>query len=92
MTSSQKTKKRFVEVLWYDAEGNAAWSTDKEVAKTQLPLVTTRGYLVKNDTAILVLAMGFHDDSWVNTFSIPRGMVKGRIRTLDYTITGAKSK
>ena len=74
--------KRFVEVLWEDAEaGNSAWTTQADAEKLSPPLVTMRGYQVKRDKKALVLAMGFHEDSWLNTFTIPAKMVK-RVRRL----------
>lgn len=68
--------KRFVEVLWEDAEGCAAWTTQKDADKIIAPLVTMRGYVVKRDKKVLVLAMGYHEDSWLNVFTIPAGMVR----------------
>lgn len=68
--------KRFVEVLWEDAEGHAAWTTHKDADKLAAPLVTVRGYVVKRDKKIMVLAMGYHEDSWLNVLTIPAGMVR----------------
>ncbi len=73
--------KRFVEVLWLDAEGHAAWTTEKEADKLEAPLVTMRGYLVRRTKKVLVLAMGYHEDSWLNVFTIPSGMVQ-KVTTL----------
>jgi hypothetical protein len=69
-------KKPFVEILWEDAEGTPAWTTDKEAARAVSPVVTTRGWLVRRDKKIFVLAMGYHGDSWLNLFTVPAGMVK----------------
>lgn len=74
--------KRFVELEWYDAEGDPAWTTNGDVHKTELPVVTMRGYLVRNTSKIITLAMGYHGESWVNIFNIPKGMVRGRIKTV----------
>lgn len=68
--------KRFVEVLWLDAEGTAAWTTDKDADKLEAPIVTMRGFLVRRTKKVVVLAMGYHEDSWLNVFTIPAGMVK----------------
>jgi hypothetical protein len=68
--------KRFIEVLWEDAEGHAAWTTDKDADRLSAPLVTTRGFVVKHDRKVLILAMGYHEDSWLNVFTIPAGMVR----------------
>jgi hypothetical protein len=68
--------KRFVEVLWLDAEGHAAWTTDKDADKIEAPLVTMRGYLVRRNKKVVLLAMGYHEDSWVNIFTIPAAMVR----------------
>jgi hypothetical protein len=68
--------KRFVEVLWLDAQGSAAWTSDKEAQSATSPVVTTRGWIVKRDKKILVLAMGYHDDDWLNLFTIPAGMIQ----------------
>ncbi len=74
--------RRFVELQWLDAEGDPAWTADKDVDKAALPLVTMRGYLVRNTKTVVVLAMGFHEDSWVNVFRIPKGMIRGPIKTI----------
>jgi hypothetical protein len=68
--------KRFVEVLWLDAEGHAAWTADKDADKIETPCVTMRGFLVRRNKKVLILAMGYHEDSWVNIFTIPAGMVR----------------
>lgn len=68
--------RRFVEVLWLDAEGHAAWTADKDTDKIEAPIVTMRGFLVRRNKKVLVLAMGYHEDSWLNVFTIPAGMVK----------------
>jgi hypothetical protein len=68
--------KRFVEVLWLDAEGHSAWTTDRDADKLEPPLVMMRGYLVRRTKEVVVLAMGYHEDCWLNVFTIPAGMVK----------------
>jgi hypothetical protein len=73
--------KRFVEVLWLDAEGHAAWTADKDADKIASPVVTMRGYLVRRNKKVVVLAMGYHEDSWLNVFTIPAGMVR-KVTTL----------
>jgi hypothetical protein len=73
--------KRFVEVLWLDAEGHAAWTADKDADKIAPPVVTMRGYLVRRNKKVVVLAMGYHEDSWLNVFTIPAGMVR-KVTTL----------
>jgi hypothetical protein len=73
--------RRFVEVLWLDAEGHAAWTTDKDADKIEAPLVTMRGYLVRRNKKVVLLAMGYHEDSWLNVFTIPAAMVQ-KVTTL----------
>ena len=92
MTSTQKSKKKLVEILWYDAEGDSAWTSTKDLEKVELPLVTCCGYLVKDTPEKVMLAMGYHEDSWVNIFSVPKGMLKGKIKILLTTITPTPTK
>lgn len=68
--------KPFVEVLWRDAEGSPGWHTQEELDAITVPLVTTRGYLVREDKEMIVLAMGHHEGSYLNLHTIPAGMVR----------------
>lgn len=70
-------KHPFVEVKWLDAEATPAWTTDKEAEGIEAPCVITRGWLVKKTKKNVILAMGYHGDSWLNTFTIPAGMLEG---------------
>lgn len=68
--------KRFVEVLWHDAEGSPGWFDEKAAQETKLPLVTTRGYVVRRTKRDILLAMGYSDGQWLNLFIIPSAMIK----------------
>lgn len=69
-------KHAFVEVKWLDAEATPAWTTATDTEDFKAPLVITRGWLVKKTKKQVILAMGYHGDSWLNTFIIPGGMLE----------------
>tara|TARA_R110001592_G_scaffold3724_4_gene21421 strand:+ start:216 stop:533 length:318 start_codon:yes stop_codon:yes gene_type:complete len=42
----------FVEIEWRDIEGNAGWSTTKELNKEELPTCVSKGYLVSQKNGV----------------------------------------
>ena len=42
----------FVEIEWLDIEGDAGWSTTKDLNKEKLPVCVSKGYLVSQKNGI----------------------------------------
>ena len=42
----------FVEIEWLDIEGDAGWSSTKDLSKEQLPVCVSKGYLLSQKNGI----------------------------------------
>ena len=42
----------FVEIEWLDIEGDAGWSSTKDLSKEQLPVCVSKGYLLSQSKGI----------------------------------------
>ncbi len=66
---------KVVQVIWKDAECVAAWTKLEDVKKAKLPVITTIGYLVYQDSERLVVASTISDDEVNASMSIPAAWV-----------------
>ena len=42
----------FVEIKWFDIEGDAGWSSTKDLKKEELPICVSKGYLLSQSKGI----------------------------------------
>lgn len=72
-----ETKLPLVVVEWNDAWIKEAGVTLEDVGATHVPtVVTTIGWMMKDDEVGISLANEFYDDTYRGRTFIPRGMVK----------------
>lgn len=75
------TRPPVVRAVWLDAEGEDEWQNLDDVAKRELPLVETVGFLVVNKKGFIGVAgsMDFDNDQAQDVTLIPRGMLQDLI-------------
>ena len=73
----------FVEIEWLDIEGDAGWSSTKDLSKEQLPVCVSKGYLLsqsKGITRMFTYYIKTKDkptfDNIGNTTIIPTAVIK----------------
>ena len=73
----------FVEIEWLDIEGNAGWSTTKDLNKEKLPTCVSKGYLVSQKNGVTRIFTDYIKtkeqptfDSIGNTTIIPTSVIK----------------
>jgi hypothetical protein len=73
----------FVEIEWLDIEGDAGWSTTKDLNKEKLPVCVSKGYLVSQKNGITRIFTDYIKskdkptfDSIGNTTMIPTSVIE----------------
>ena len=73
----------FVEIEWLDIEGDAGWSSTKDLSKEQLPVCVSKGYLLsqKNGITRIFGDYSYNDNKTEietigNTTLIPNSVIK----------------
>jgi hypothetical protein len=73
----------FVEIEWLDIEGDAGWSSTKDLSKEQLPICVSKGYLLSQSKGITRIFTDYIKtkdkptfDNIGNTTIIPTAVIK----------------
>ena len=73
----------FVEIEWLDIEGDAGWSSTKDLSKEQLPVCVSKGYLLSQSKGITRMFTDYIKtkdkptfDNIGNTTIIPTAVIK----------------
>ena len=73
----------FVEIEWLDIEGDAGWSSTKDLQKEQLPVCVSKGYLLSQKNGITRIFSDYIKtkdkatfDNIGNTTIIPTAVIK----------------
>ena len=73
----------FVEIHWLDIEGDAGWSSTKDLSKEQLPVCVSKGYLLSQSKGITRIFTDYIKtkdkptfDNIGNTTIIPTAVIK----------------
>ena len=73
----------FVEIEWLDIEGDAGWSSTKDLSKEQLPVCVSKGYLLSQSKGITRIFTDYilnkdkpTFDTIGNTCIIPTAVIK----------------
>jgi|TARA_B100001094_G_C17763898_1_gene591742 hypothetical protein len=73
----------YVEIEWLDIEGDAGWSSTKDLSKEQLPVCVSKGYLLSQKKGITRIFSDFIKskekptfDNIGNTTIIPTAVIK----------------
>jgi len=73
----------FVEIEWLDIEGDAGWSSTKDLSKEQLPVCVSKGYLLSQSKGITRIFTDYIKtkdkptfDNIGNTTIIPTAVIK----------------
>ena len=73
----------FVEIEWLDIEGDAGWSSTKDLGKEQLPVCVSKGYLLSQKNGITRIFSDYIKtkdkptfDNIGNTTIIPTAVIK----------------
>ena len=73
----------FVEIEWLDIEGDAGWSSTKDLSKEQLPVCVSKGYLLRQSKGITRMFTDYIKtkdkptfDNIGNTTIIPTAVIK----------------
>ena len=73
----------FVEIEWLDIEGDAGWSSTKDLSKEQLPVCVSKGYLLSQKKGITRIFSDYIKskdkptfDNIGNTTIIPTAVIK----------------
>ena len=73
----------FVEIEWLDIEGDAGWSSTKDLSKEQLPICVSKGYLLSQSKGITRMFTDYIKtkdkptfDNIGNTTIIPTAVIK----------------
>ena len=73
----------FVEIEWLDIEGDAGWSSTKDLSKEQLPVCVSKGYLLSQNKGITRMFTDYIKtkdkptfDNIGNTTIIPTAVIK----------------
>ena len=73
----------FVEIEWLDIEGDAGWSSTKDLRKEQLPVCVSKGYLLSQSKGITRMFTDYIKtkdkptfDNIGNTTIIPTAVIK----------------
>jgi hypothetical protein len=73
----------FVEIEWLDIEGDAGWSSTKDLSKEELPVCVSKGYLLSQNKGITRMFTDYIKtkdkptfDNIGNTTIIPTAVIK----------------
>jgi hypothetical protein len=73
----------FVEIEWLDIEGDASWSSTKDLSKEELPVCVSKGYLLSQSKGITRMFTDYIKtkdkptfDNIGNTTIIPTAVIK----------------
>ena len=77
------TKYPYVEIEWLDIEGDAGWSSTKDLSKEELPVCVSKGYLLSQSKGITRMFTDYIKtkdkptfDNIGNTTIIPTAVIK----------------
>lgn len=75
--------REFVCVKWIDAESSAGWVEEEEVKEAKLPIVSSVGWIVRDDDTLIAIAQTIGTDDICGVMYIPRNMVQETITLVD---------